>query len=36
MAGKLTDVLQGADEGREAKYMYSRFRLLFGLELGID
>jgi hypothetical protein len=35
-APRLTDVLQGADEGREAKYVYSRFRLLFGFELGVD
>ncbi|MGB5301630.1 MAG: hypothetical protein WBN79_06015 [Gemmatimonadota bacterium] len=35
-APRITDVLQGADEGREAKYVYSRFRLLFGFELGVD
>ena len=35
-APRITDVLQGADEGREARYVYSRFRLLFGFEIGVD
>jgi hypothetical protein len=32
----ITDVLGGAEEGFEAKYVYSRFRVLFGFELGVD
>ncbi len=35
-APRITDVLQGADEGREANIVYSRIRLLFGFELGVD
>jgi hypothetical protein len=32
----VTDVLGGQDEGFEAKYVYRRFRVLFGFELGVN
>ena len=35
-APEITDVLEGQEEGLEAKYVYSRFRVLFGFELGVN
>ncbi len=35
-APRVTDVLGGADDGFDAKFVYSRFRVLFGFELGVN
>ena len=32
----ITDVIGGADDGFEAKFVYRQFRILFGFELGVE
>lgn len=35
-AQRITDVLGGPDEGFSAKLVWSRFRALFGFEVGVN